>query len=281
VSGLTFTADPGEWISLFGGSGSGKTTALRLLAGEIRPEAGVVRVVGHSPDQVRHAIGFSTASHSADSKLTVGRLLARETARGKVSASRRSARSAEVVELLGLTDLLDRPLRELSSGERCSVSLAAALKHRPSVLLIDGLDALVPQTTWDTAWRYLEDRRALDGLTVMHATTNSDEADRADKVVLLDAGRQLAFERPSSLKALAEGDVVTIEAADPSAVQRTLRGVFDVEITETRDGIRYRASDGETAAAHHFRHPSEGARAVFIRQPTLWEVIEKLRADTR
>ena len=67
--------------------------------------------------------------------------------------------------------------------------------------------------------------------------------------VRLEGGRVLACDSPAALQGLTQGDTITIAAADPAAVKRTLRGQFDVEITETRDGVRYRAQGGESAAA--------------------------------
>ena len=69
------------------------------------------------------------------------------------------------------------------------------------------------------------------------------------------------------------------ESQSSSLVQGTLRGIFDVEVEETPDGARFSASDGVAAAAGVFRHPPEGARAVYVRRPTLWDVLQRLREE--
>ncbi len=71
-------------------------------------------------------------------------------------------------------------------------------------------------------------------------------------------------------------EIVLIEAADPEAVQRTLRGIFDVVMEETPEGLRVSAADAVPIAAYLFRHPAGGFRSVFIRRPTLWDVLNTI-----
>lgn len=277
ISGVSFTAAPGERIALFGGVGSGKTTILRLLAGRLSPEAGTVRVLGHAPRGAAKLVGYAPEPPPYASIFTPHQILGQQLARQDAPASQRTARLVEMLELCGLYAHRNRPARELSRGQQTVLAMATALVLQPAVLLLDNLMAALPSPLAGGLRAYLDARRAADGLTVIQATTDSEEAERADRVLMLDAGRPLAFASPADLLAGQPADTLVVEAADPEAVQRTLRGIFDVEIAETRDGLRFSTADGLAATAHLFRHPAGGVRAVYLRRPTLWDVLERLK----
>jgi len=188
-------------------------------------------------------------------------------ARQDVAVAQRPARITEVLELVELYELRDRPVRELSSGQRTALTIAAALAPRPALVLIDNLLPLLPSGLSEKIYHYLDARRAKDGLTLVHASTVSLEAEKADKVLLLDGGCPLAFEAPAQLISSHSADMVTIEAADPEAVQRTLRGIFDIEIEAAAGGLTFKAADGMATAAHLFRHPPGGVRTVYVQRP--------------
>jgi len=275
VSGVSFSALPGEWVALFGGAGSGKTTLLRLLAGRLSPEAGTVRVLGRAPRGVSRMVGYAPERPPFASIFTPHQILGQQMARHDVPGSQRTARLVETLELLGLYADRDRPARELSGGEQTALAIAAALAHRPAVLLLDNLTTTLPVPLADRLRAHLDARRAEDGLTVVQATTNADEAEQADRALLLEAGRPLVFAAPADLLARHAADTLIVEAADPEAVQRTLRGIFDVKIAETRDGLRFSATDGLGVTAHLLRHPAGGVRTVYLRKPTLWDVLKR------
>lgn len=207
---------------------------------------------------------------------TPHQLLAQRMVAYNVPSPHRAARMAEMLDLCDLYPHRDRPLRELSQGQRIAVGLAAALVHHPAVLLMDNVLAALAARLRKRLQEYLNARRAKDGLTLIHATTRSEEAEKADRVLLLEEGRTLAWGKPEALLADFGVDTLMIEAADPQAVRRTLRGIFDVEITETEDGLRFSALDGIATTAHLFRHPAGGVRTVYVRRPNLWDVLEKL-----
>ena len=275
---ITLTAAQGESIALFGGSGSGKTTLLKLLAGQLGPQSGMVRILGRAPRSVRKQVSYAGENARLNPLLTAHQVVAHQVARHDVAVAQRPARITEVLELVELYELRDRPVRELSGGQRTALTIAAALAPRPALVLMDNLTPSLPPGVAGKIYSYLDARRTKDGLTLVHATTLSSEAERADRVLLLDAGCPLAFDTPDQLISNHSADTVTIEAADPDAVQRTLRGIFDVEIEATDGGLTFRAADGMATAAHLFRHPPGGVRTVYVQRPTLWDVIEMLKA---
>ncbi|MFD3446308.1 ABC transporter ATP-binding protein [Microbacteriaceae bacterium 4G12] len=199
VRSVTLTAEPGSITALIGPNGSGKTTLLLILATLLRPDAGHIRVAGHDPvrqpDEVRARMGWmpdilgSWASLPVRATLEIaGRMyrLPKPTARH---------RAEELLELVGLTELAAQPTRVLSRGQKQRLSLARALVHDPSVLLLDepasGLD---PAARVDL--RVLLQRLAQEGRTVLvssHVLAELDEM--ATSAVYLDGGVSVSAER--------------------------------------------------------------------------------------
>jgi ABC-type multidrug transport system ATPase subunit len=277
VREVSFDASPGESVALFGGAGSGKTTLLRLLAGRLSPDSGVVRVLERAPRGAARWVGYAPQEPAYPSLFSPHQVLSSVLLRHDVPGPQRPARIVEMLELFDLYEYRDRPARDLSHGERTALTLAAALVFMPSVLLMDNLSAALSAPLAARLHSHLKARRAADGLTVLHAVTRSEEAETADRALLLDAGRVLAFEPPDRLLANHAADTLTVEAADPEAVQRTLRGIFDVEVAATHDGLRFSAADGIATTAGLFRHPTGGVRVVCLRHPSLWDVMDKLK----
>ena len=275
VQAITLTAAPGERIALFGDSGSGKTTLLRLIAGEHSPETGTVHIDGRSPAEFSSEIGFIRQSFSFAPLQTIHSTLSKAVR--SVASSQRPARIAEMLDLFDLYESKDRYVREMSWGEQAAVAAAVVLIQRPTVLLVDNLLAALPANRAVRTLAFIDDRRREDRSIVIQATTVSTEAETADRAVILDSGAVLATGSPADLMAAHASDIVTVEAADPASIQPTLRGIYDLEIEESGRSVRFSVADGESAAAHLFRHPPEGLRVVHIRKPDLWDVLCALR----
>jgi ABC-type multidrug transport system ATPase subunit len=277
LSGISFTAAPGEWISVFGDSGCGKTTLLRVLTGRLLPDTGAVWIYGRSPRSAHRRMGIALEDAPVNSLFSPNQFLSQCLARHNISGAQRAARMAEVLDLCGLYADRDRPARELSRGQQTALAVAAALAHRPAVLLLDNVTSSLPMPIVERLREHLNDLRALRNLCVIQTTVHSEEAERADRVLILDRGYLLACASPGELQRHYSSERIVVEAADPRTVQKTLRGIYDLEITETRDGLRFSAIDGLATAASLFRHPAGGVRTVYLRRPTLWEVLEALR----
>src|SRR5204862_3862883 len=142
-----------------------------------------------------------------------------------------------------------------SAGERAATALGAAMVHNPLVLLLDSSFSALPDIMVRRVMAHLRDRQGQDGITVVFTTISGETAERADRVALLDKGRLLGFGSPEQLKDGAGADTIVVEAVRPEAVHRTLRGLFDVQVTPTPGGVRLSAPDGLAAAAHLLRHP--------------------------
>jgi ABC-type multidrug transport system ATPase subunit len=278
---LSLSVSEGERIALFGPDSCGKTLVLRLLTGDARPDAGEVTIRGEPPSRspVRVAMVLDEPQHAG--RLTVRDRLMWRMARQGLPPLQRAARVAEAMELLDLEPARDVPERELSRSRRVALDIAGAVACDPALLLLDNVTAGLPEPLAARLFAYLDGRRAADGLTLVHATTSSAEAESADRVAVLVEGAVAACEAPAALLRRLATDRVTIETDNPDEVQRTARGIFHVEILESPRRIRFAARDPLEVAAQAMRHAASGASVVHIRRGTLWDAYARIAADRR
>ena len=191
LRGLDLAIRAGEIYGLLGPNGSGKTTFIRCVAGLLRPEGGMLTVLGGAPSAAVSAgrVGYMTQAAALYGDLSVDENLRFFAAlQGVAHADER------IVEALRTVDLLDRQrsvVNTLSSGMRTRVSLAATLLHRPSLLLLDeptvGVDPLLRREFW----AYFH-KLAASGTTLLVSSHVMDEASRCDRLGLIRAGAVLA-----------------------------------------------------------------------------------------
>jgi ABC-2 type transport system ATP-binding protein len=190
----------GQFVALLGPNGAGKSTLFQLLTGLFAPTAGSVRVdgidLGRDAPRALARIGVVFQQIALDLDLSVRRNLALHASLHGLRRADAAARIADGCARLGLADALDRPARELSGGTRRKVELVRAGLHRPPLLLLDeatvGLD---PRSRRELRAAIDEDVR-VRGRTVLWATHWVEEAETADRVLVLHRGRLLADGTP-------------------------------------------------------------------------------------
>lgn len=189
---MTWSADRGRITTVLGPNGAGKTTAIGCLLGLLRPDTGLVRVLGEDPwgadSWHRARVGVMLQDGGLPNTVGARRLLT-HLARLYVADHPPKAVADALIDQLGIGGFERTPVRRLSGGQRQKVALAAALVGRPEVAFLDeptaGLD---PHARLDT-WRLLHRLRA-QGVTLVLTTHSFEEAERlADDVVIVCAGR--------------------------------------------------------------------------------------------
>ncbi len=197
---VSFSLAPGQFTALLGPNGAGKTTLFQVLTGLFSADEGEVLVAGqslrhHTVAALRH-IGVVFQQPALDLDLTVRRNLQLQCDLHGIPGAEARTRIADGCAALGLSSEIDRKARELSGGTRRKVELVRALLHRPAVLFMDeatvGLD---PKSRRDLLAAI---RRAVDerGTCVLWATHWVEEAEQADRVIVLHKGNLLADGTP-------------------------------------------------------------------------------------
>ncbi|MDP5226502.1 ABC transporter ATP-binding protein [Arthrobacter sp. YJM1] len=230
VQHIDFHAPPGKVTALIGPNGAGKTTLLLMLASLLRPDAGTILIDGRDPSRdpaaVRLRIGWMPDSLGVWGSLTAREILVQIARFYRMPEAGIRERAEELLHLVHLEALADQPARVLSRGQQQRLSLARALVHDPSVLLLDepasGLD---PASRVDL--RNLLRSLAGAGKAVVvssHVLSELDEI--ADGAAFVSAGRTV--KQQSVLEAVQHGRRYSVSALDHAALVAALTG-FGVE----------------------------------------------------
>lgn len=235
-------------FALLGPNGSGKSTLFRLLSTVEVYQQGSILLFGRQlrdePLRARAMMGVVFQSPALDGKLTVKENLTMQGVLYGLAGTKLANRIEETTQQLKLRSRLDDKVGILSGGLKRRVELAKGMLHRPKLLLMDepstGLD---PQSRLDW-WESLRALQAEQGVTVCLTTHLLDEADKADHVAILDAGRNVASGAPESLKEQLGSQVLTVQSA---TTQSVLNWLSDMQVTAELCGGGIRAT-GERVA---------------------------------
>ncbi|HTP18861.1 MAG TPA: ATP-binding cassette domain-containing protein [Solirubrobacteraceae bacterium] len=204
VKGIDFEVSEGEVFGLLGPNGAGKSTTVGMLTTTIAPTAGTARLAGHdvarSPLLARSMSSVVFQEAVVDRSLTGRANLELHTRLWGVPPQRAKRRTDELIEALGLSELIDRPVDSCSGGERRRLEIARALTSEPQVLFLDeptvGLDPRIRHELLDV----IAGLRARDELTILVTTHYLDEAQRlCDRVAIIHEGSLIALDSPQAL----------------------------------------------------------------------------------
>lgn len=209
LAGLTLALPAGQFVALLGPNGAGKSTLFQVLTGLFVADAGEVEVAGqslrHSAVRALRDIGVVFQQMSLDLDLSVERNLRFHADLHGLPRAVATERIRSGCVALGIDQDLARPVRELSGGNRRKVELVRALLHRPKVVLMDeptvGLDPKSRRDLMTAIRADVAERQS----TVLWATHLVEEAEAADRVVVLQQGRLLADGTPADVTATLGG----------------------------------------------------------------------------
>ena len=282
VDGASFQVQPGSVFGFLGPNGAGKSTTIKILTTLALPTAGRAAVGGFDvvgeAERVRRIAGVALQEIGIDPLMKPMELL---TLQGQLFGERRAAaqaRAAELLELVGLTEAVDRRAGTYSGGMRRRLDLAMALVHQPKVLFLDepttGLDPASRRDVWDEVRRL---NREL-GITIFLTTQYLEEADElADTVAIIDAGRIAIEGSPAKLKASLGGESINLLFdSRPSAelALSELNGMGD-QLQLDRDVVRLymsRAAESIPAVLNRLQQSSITPLSLTLTQPTLDDV---------
>ncbi|MDD5493012.1 MAG: ABC transporter ATP-binding protein [bacterium] len=206
VNDVSLTIKKGEIFGFLGANGAGKTTTIRVLCGLLEANAGWIRIAGKDLSDNRNAIkaiiGYMSQKFTLYEDLTVEENIAFKSALRGLSQGQTRDRRNELLEFIGFTYPLNTLVKNLPSGVKQQVSLAASLLHDPEVIFLDeptsGVSPLVRARFWE-----LIKELAAKGKTVIVTTHYMDEAEQCERIALMRSGRLIALGSPEELKSQA------------------------------------------------------------------------------
>ncbi len=252
VDRMDLDVPAGQVTALVGPNGAGKTTLLLVLATLLVPDAGEVRVAGHDPVTepvaVRSACGWMPDAFGTWESLTAREVLATVAAAYRLPRDLAGERISELLALVHLTDLADRPTQVLSRGQKQRLGLARALVHDPQVLLLDepasGLDPRSRIELRGIVRGLAERGKAV--LVSSHVLAELDEM--ADRAVIVAGGRTIAVETMSVARAAVARRDWKIRSLDDAALLVALDAQAVPHTGPDRDGVTVQlGSDAEAA----------------------------------
>ncbi len=276
LDGVSFQVSNAEIFGLLGPNGSGKTTMFRILSTLMLPSAGHASILGYDlardPDAVRRRIGVVFQAASIDMKLSAAENLRHVGHLYGLKGAALEARVGEMLQRVGLADRAGEKVENFSGGMQRRLELAKGLLHHPAVLLLDepttGLD---PGARRDL-WQYLRMLRDQEHVTVIVTTHLMEEAERCDRLAILNQGKVVALGTPAELKHEIGGDVILLEADNPESLAQRIRARFPVEAAVLAGKVRIERENGHrflTDVVEAF--PGE-IQSVSVSKPTLEDV---------
>ena len=276
LTGVGFLVEHGQIFGLLGPNGGGKTTLFRLMATLLPMQSGEVMLLGcdvaSQAQAVRRRIGVTFQSPSVDGKLTVAENLRHQAHLYGLFGREAALRIDELVGQLGLADRVRQTVGSLSGGLKRRVEIAKSLLHRPGLLLLDepstGLD---PGARHDL-WAYLTRLREERCVTILVTTHLMDEAERCDRLGILDRGRLVALGTPDELRQSVGGDCLTIQSDDPSELAERIASRFGVAPVRIGDSLRIEREAGHELLRDLVAAFPAEITAVSLAKPTLEDV---------
>ncbi|MFQ3611343.1 MAG: ATP-binding cassette domain-containing protein [Fimbriimonadales bacterium] len=252
IERLNLRIHRGELVALFGPSGSGKSLLLALLAGDVALEGGLLESV----------------DPATMPELPQGRALRTTTAESLVRRYASSwTRAIYLLEVLGLGEVMEVPLSELSDGQRGLLRVGCALAQNSALYLLDDPLDYADFERRRRLWAELDDRCRF-GSAVLLTTRDPAVARRADRVVLLDRGRLIADDTPQRLLQGLNATRIEVEVENPDTVLPMLEGV-ELRVYEASDGYRLTLYAPDTLALKLLQMGYGQVRAVQVHEPDL------------
>ncbi len=224
VDGISFAVRRGEMFGLIGPDGAGKTTTLRMVLGLLDPHGGRATTCGLDPvkqhRQLSRRVGYLSQRFSLYGDLSVDENISFFASVHGVRDWK--PRRDQLLELLRMTPFRERLADRLSGGMKQKLALAATLIHTPELLVLDEPTTGVDPVSRRDFWKILA-RLQREGLTILLTTPYLDEAERCQRVALVDRGRVLLLDAPDALRANAGLALLEVLAEPRAAAERVVR----------------------------------------------------------
>lgn len=211
VNGVSYSVAKGEMFGLVGPDGAGKTTTIRVLIGLLKPESGNAEVVGYDirtqKNKIKDEIGYLSQRFSLYGDLTVDENI--EFFADIHGVRNFKERRNELLEFTRLTPFTDRLTDKLSGGMKQKLALTCTLIHKPKIIFLDepttGVDPVSRRDFWKILSNLLK-----EGITIFMTTPYLDEAERCNKIALMNNGEIISWDTPKNVKESLTEQIVEI-----------------------------------------------------------------------
>jgi len=226
IQGIDLEIHRGELFGLIGPDGAGKTTAFNILGGVMEATAGTAQILGLPARDARNHTGYLTQQFSLYPDLSVDENIHYSAGLRLVPEDQLEGRRTKYLKLMQLEQFRDRLAGQLSGGMKQKLALCCALVAEPQVLLLDepttGVDTIARREFWDILAGL-----TAQGITVVVATPDLDEAERCDRVALIDNGQIQQVGSPAALKADLHLSRLVIRTLDLVKAEQILLPLID------------------------------------------------------
>jgi ABC-2 type transport system ATP-binding protein len=235
VDRISFSVGRGEIFGFLGANGAGKSTAIRMMCGLLKPTSGTAVVdgvdVSRDPEQVKTRIGYMSQKFSLYEALTVDQNIRFFGALYGLSDERIDDRRKFVLEMAGLAGREGTKARDLAGGWRQRLALGCAILHEPRIVFLDEPTGGVDPVSRRQFWRLIEDM-SRQGVTILVTTHYLDEAEHCHRIAIINAGRLATMGTSRELKQIfTSRPIIEIRSSRPVDVMRALEDMPDVEKT--------------------------------------------------
>ena len=280
VDNISLTVTMGEIFGFLGPNGAGKTTTINILCTLSKPTSGQAVIDGfdvvHQQSQVRRSIGLVFQDPSLDERLSGLQNLRFHALVYDMPASVRKQRINHMLTMVELWDKRNSQVRTYSGGMKRRLELARGLLHHPKVLFLDeptlGLD---PQTR-NRMWEYILELRKREGTTIFLTTHYMDEAEKADRIAIIDHGKLIATDTPERLKKLVAKDTIFIKTDNNKRAAEEIRLRYRIKARYDNDGLTFEVDNGEEFLPTFVKEFGTNIISVSLHRPSLDDVFLKL-----
>ena len=280
VDGISFNVTSREIFGFLGPNGAGKTTTINILCTLAKPSSGRATIdgfdVARQQSQVRQSIGLVFQDPSLDERLSGIQNLRFHALVYNMPASVREKRIEEMLKMVELWDRRNNQVQTYSGGMKRRLELGRGLLHRPKVLFLDeptlGLD---PQTR-TRIWEYILELRQREGTTIFLTTHYMDEAEKADRIAVIDYGRLVAIDTPEGLKKLVGKDIVSVKTEDNNRAAEEIKLRYQIEARQDSDGLTFEVTSGEEFLPTFIKEFGTKILSISLHHPSLDDAFLKL-----
>jgi ribosome-dependent ATPase len=203
VDHVSFQIRRGEIFGFIGSNGCGKTTTMKMLTGLLKPSEGRALLFGHEVDaqdiSTRRKVGYMSQSFSLYSELTVKQNLVLHARLFSMPSAKIPNRVTEMLKRFDLESVADAMPDNLPLGIRQRLSMAVAMVHKPELLILDEPTSGVDPIARDSLWQLMIDLSRNDHVTIFISTHFMNEADRCDRISLMNDGKVLVTDTPKEV----------------------------------------------------------------------------------